>query len=110
MNNRIFDSAKWFIKLRWIAISVAVITTLLAKYVLNISIQYKQIYILLIILFTINCLSLFFLKKNAGTQEYYILKFVRILINFQISFDLIILTLLLHYSGGIENPLIINVE
>ena len=32
---------------------------------------------------------------------------VKWIINFQISTDLIILTLLLHYSGGVENPFII---
>jgi len=98
---------KWFIRIRWMAIGILVTATYVVKYILDISIQDKSIFILSAVLLLLNIIHriiLHQLKKSRGTG---VIQKIKREIHFQIITDLIILTLILHYSGGIENPVII---
>jgi len=98
---------KWFIRIRWIAVGVLITSTYVVKYLLHISVQDKSIFILAALLLLLNVfhrIILKQLKKNRGSRA---IQKIKQEIHFQIVTDLIILTLILHFSGGIENPIII---
>lgn len=102
-----FEFAKWLIKLRWIAILLLVSSTFFVNNILKISIQEIPIYILSFILFILNVYFLLFVKWIEKKDTKKIISGIRRNLHFQISADLIILTIILHYSGGIQNPFII---
>jgi|WetSurMetagenome_2_1015567.scaffolds.fasta_scaffold08230_4 signal transduction histidine kinase len=107
MNLRIVRLAYWLIRLRWFAILGIFIAYYLAKHSLHITISDLPVYIIILLLILLNVLSISFLKYLQKSQIRKSLKNVKRIINFQISTDLIVLTVLLHYSGGVENPFII---
>jgi len=98
---------KWFIRIRWIAVGILIAATYVVKYLLDISIHDKSIFILsafLLFLNVVHRIILGRLKLNSGSRA---IQKIKQEIHFQIITDLIILTLILHFSGGIENPIII---
>ncbi|OFY47379.1 MAG: hypothetical protein A2Y87_09180 [Bacteroidetes bacterium RBG_13_46_8] len=98
---------RWFIRIRWIAVFILVISTYIVKHLFHISIQEVTIYFLALILFALNVFHTWVLRyitKKAGSRT---IARIKNEIHFQILTDLIILTVILHYSGGIENPLIL---
>jgi len=98
---------KWFIRIRWMAIGILITATYVVKYLLDVSIKDRSIFILSAILLFLNILHMVILheiKNSGGTR---VIQKIKSEIHFQIITDLIILTLILHYSGGIENPIII---
>ncbi|MBN1388952.1 MAG: HAMP domain-containing histidine kinase [Bacteroidales bacterium] len=97
----------WFIRIRWIAIGILITATITVKYILNISIQHISIFILAAILIILNILHKIFLQKLKKERGDDVIQRIKREIHFQIITDLIILTIILHYSGGIENPIII---
>ena len=107
MNLRIVRLAYWLIRLRWYAIIGILIAFYIAKYLLHITISDLPIYSIIVFLILLNVLSISFLKYLQKSQIRKSLRNVKRIINFQISTDLIVLTVLLHFSGGVENPFII---
>jgi signal transduction histidine kinase len=98
---------KWFIRIRWIAIGILIAATIVVKYFFEVDIQAKSIFILSVVLLLLNILHrviLRYLKKDKGRR---VIQKIKREIHFQIITDLIILTLILHFSGGVENPIII---
>lgn len=92
------DVNLWFISLRWIACVVAlllVIITIEVLHYLNDS-TFLPLMLLIVLLALTNLIYTFMVKRGF---------FLNRLKEIQIVSDLIILTLMLHYSGGIENPL-----
>ena len=98
---------KWFIRIRWIAIIILVISNYVVSHLLDISIQEIPVYILAAALFVLNVLHRIILKQITKDKGSKVTNKIKWEIHFQIITDLIILTLILHYSGGIENPLIL---
>lgn len=94
--------------LRWIAIAWVSSVTLLTSNIVNILVKDLELYFTTGVLVLVNIVSLLLLKraKKASTGE--IAGYVKRIITFQITCDLVALTFLLHYSGGIENPFIIS--
>jgi signal transduction histidine kinase len=78
--------------------------TFVCAHVFHIPVQETLLYVIAALLFLYNAAILALLRRfndaTHGGRE------VRWVIDFQISFDLVILTLLLHSSGGPENPLV----
>jgi PAS domain S-box-containing protein len=105
-NARLVQRAYWLIKLRWIAIAFVVIGTYFSSHVLDIQLQDLAIYSIAVLLALYNLTVLLLLnhitKDNRQVSE----SAVKRIINFQISADLVLLTLILHFSGGIENPFV----
>jgi signal transduction histidine kinase len=98
---------KWFIRIRWVAIAVLVVSNYLVNNILEISVEEIPIYILGSVLLILNILHRIILKKIVIDKTSNLTKRIKQEIHFQIITDLLILTLILHYSGGIENPLIL---
>jgi signal transduction histidine kinase len=99
--------AKWFIRIRWFAILILVVSVYVLKNCFDISIMDIHIYIISGILLLLNGLHTFILRKIVKNTSGRVLEMIKNEIHFQIISDLIILTLILHFSGGIENPVLI---
>lgn len=99
--------AKWFIRIRWLAIFVLVVSTAIIKFFIKIPVQDVQIFILAAILLALNILHTSFLKQITAKESNKVIIWIKREIHLQIVTDLIVLTLILHYSGGVENPIIL---
>ena len=99
--------AKWFVRIRWIALIILIISTYFIRYLFGISIQEIPIFILSAILLSLNILHNLILRRITRKGSSGVIQKIKKEIHFQIVTDLVILTLIIHYSGGIENPLIL---
>ncbi|MHC4571849.1 MAG: sensor histidine kinase [Planctomycetota bacterium] len=105
-NARLVQRAYWLIKLRWIAVVCVAVGTYLFGNVLGITLQDFALYGIAILLALYNTTVLILLGHFTKGADEVPSTAVRKIINFQISADLLILTVLLHFSGGIENPFV----
>jgi len=105
-DDRIIQSAFWLIRLRWIGVGGIVTVTYLSSSILNISIESVKLYLMSAIFLIMNGFYFFLLKGHLHKKNQSPL-FIRRLLNVQILADLLVLTIMLHFSGGIENPFII---
>jgi hypothetical protein len=99
--------AKWFIRFRWIALIVLVSAGYIVKNLFGVSIQDNDIYYLSVLLLVLNVVHTFIIKRITLKGGKRIIQKIKNEVHFQIISDLIILTLVIHFSGGIENPLIL---
>jgi len=98
---------KWFIRIRWAALIILVISNYIVANLFEISIREKPIYLLAVILLLLNISHRIILRHVTKLSGSIVTKRLKWNIHFQIITDFIILTFILHYSGGIENPLIL---
>lgn len=100
--------AKWLINIRWMLMSLLLVLIMVASFVFHVPLKIYPLAGLILGLALLNILSLLFLRylKNRGCLRKQRNK-INLNINIQIIIDLVVLTLLLHFSGGIENPFII---
>jgi signal transduction histidine kinase len=89
--------AYWLIQLRWLAAAAVVLGTFVCVHILHLSVREVPLYAIAALLFLYNAVVLR-LSRGLRTKS---------VIDLQISADLIILTVLLHFSGGPENPLVL---
>jgi len=97
--------AYWLVRLRWIATVCVGVGTFCASNVLAVALHGLALYSISILLALYNVsvlLLLNYLAKGKGKVRG---PSIKTIIHFQICADLLILTFLLHFSGGIENPL-----
>jgi signal transduction histidine kinase len=99
--------ARWFIRIRWISLFILVVSNYTVSHLFKISIQEETIYILTTVLLGLNILHAIFLKRIIKKKNSNVISGIKKEIHFQIVTDLMVLTLIIHYSGGIENPLIL---
>jgi len=96
------DRIDWLIRYRWIAVLCLFLTILLAPEIIDIKLDRKPLLIVASLLGIYNFITWGVVKwtivgqQKAASASY--------LANLQITIDLVILTLILHYSGGAENP------
>lgn len=92
----------WLIRLRWIAVGALTAFALLGYFVFPILASPILIYMCAVVLLTCNIFYFLFATKkseNAGPRDV-------LLAMIQVELDLLILTAVLHFSGGILNPCI----
>jgi len=92
----------WLIRLRWIAVGTLIISALLGRFVFPVLTSPILIYACAAVLLTCNIVYFLFATKkpeNAGPRDV-------LLGMIQVEVDLLILTAVLHFSGGILNPCI----
>jgi signal transduction histidine kinase len=112
MNNILKDNifisrTDWLIRHRWITVVIVVIATVIARYVLKMPINEVGLFLGAIALIIINLISIYIKKKIIQKEEEKININLKKLLNFQVPADLLILVVLIHFSGGIENPLFV---
>ena len=96
--------AYWLVRLRWAAISVLAIAVFVSSEVLRISLPVMKLYAMACVLVLYNFLLFLFLRHFTFGGKSPSHTAIRRIITFQVSADLFVLTVILHYSGGIENP------
>jgi signal transduction histidine kinase len=100
---RLLKNTKWLIKLRWIAIFALYLFIAFAYFSNAVYTKYYALIIVSICLIAENILAILFVKyieKNKLGIKYTLFN-----IYFQIIDDLLLLTLILHFTSGVENPL-----
>lgn len=105
-NIRLLKRAYWLVRLRWIAIVCVGAATYVSSNLLGIELQNAALYSIAILLALYNLIVLLLLNHFAKQGNEIPHVAVKKIINVQISADLLILTVLLHFSGGIENPFV----
>ncbi|MHC4159273.1 MAG: nitrogen regulation protein NR(II), partial [Planctomycetota bacterium] len=90
----------WLIRLRWVAVGAIVTAGLVGSYVFHVLTGPKQIYICAGVLLLSNILYFVLATKKAadGGPKDIVLAMI------QMEMDLVILTAVLHFSGGVVNP------
>jgi len=96
----------WFIKLRWLAASGVVAATWAAQGIFRLEVPGRALYGIGLTVFLYNALySLFYAKRAAKASKSNVVLFSRFA-HLQIWVDWLALICLVHYSGGIESPVI----
>jgi len=106
-SKNLYKKVFWLCRLRWFAIVGILLTTLIAKYFLFLQLNYFALLLIAGLLLLSNLTYILFLRAYLRKRDEKRDIIIRNNINIQILFDLLFLTLLLHFSGGIENPFII---
>jgi len=100
----LIQRAQWLIRLRWLAIASLAVAVWVADAFMRISLPVSTLFafsgILLIYNFVLYDLMKYWTWGGKEPSE----RRIGRCITFQISADLFILTIILHFSGGIENP------
>jgi signal transduction histidine kinase len=96
----LIEQVKWLIKLRWFAVAGIVVSSLVCTYIFPVLPEVNTIHkcALFLLLFNIAYLQVSF--KCGSEPTWYDVAFAL----FQIEVDLVILTILIHFSGGVTNP------
>jgi signal transduction histidine kinase len=105
--NRLYRFALWLIRLRWLGVLSIVLVTFVSSRILEITVREYSLYIVAAAFLMLNILHRLWLIRIMRRKDRDPARPLRLFTNFQISADFIILTLLLHFSGGIENPFIV---
>jgi len=96
--------ARWLVRLRWVAVAFLAGATFAAGGVFGVSLHQSALYWLAACLLTYNALMYVTLRRIARRTDDRVLRGLNRIIILQASADLFILTAILYFSGGIENP------
>ena len=103
-SSNLVQRAYWLIRLRWMAIAGMVIAVFVAGEIFGVVLPVHKLYwmagILLFYNFVLYDLMRYMTWKGKAATSTAINR----IITFQVSADWIILTIVLHFSGGVENP------
>jgi len=105
-NIRLLRGAYWLVKLRWIAIVYVFAGTYISVHFLRIDLHDTALYVIATLLSLYNISVFLSLNRFMKIEQQVSCKAVKRIINVQICIDLFLLTVILHFSGGIENPLV----
>jgi len=96
----------WMVRLRWVGAAGVIATVAFASNVLQIGLPALILYLIAGIILLYN--FVFFVSLRPERARRILLRFPQatILVNLQITLDLLALAVLIHFSGGIENPFI----
>jgi len=103
---RLLRGAYWLSRLRWIAIICVPIGTYVSSNILGIALGEIALYSIATLLLVYNIAVPILLDRAVKADEKVSPRMIRRIIHLQICADLVLLTVLLHFSGGIENPLV----
>jgi hypothetical protein len=95
-----------YINLRWLTILAIIIATLVASKVFHIGFPTLPVYIICVIIAAYNLLFLHLTRGLEKQESDLVVRRAEAYSYAQVILDLAILTLLLHYTGGVENPFI----
>jgi len=98
----LIERVHWLIRLRWWAVGGVLVVITLADQLLGLAATRQTLYLIALLLGLYNVA----LWVAARWLRAFARREAALLANLQISADLFLLALLLHYSGGIENPFI----
>lgn len=105
--NWLVRRAYWLIRIRWIAIIGVILATFVASRILHISVNEIALYCVAAVLTVYNSVVLILLNRAVKPNRERVFTAVHRIVSVQISADLVLLTVLLHFSGGVENPFMV---
>ncbi|MFZ3072347.1 MAG: HAMP domain-containing sensor histidine kinase [Thermodesulfobacteriota bacterium] len=94
------DKLKWYVRMRWLTAAALIVAAISAKYAFSIDLPYEKIYAIVLIVASYN---LFFAYRTKTPKTPHAIK-TSILA--QAYLDLFSLLLLIHFTGGAENPIL----
>lgn len=94
---------KWLVQLRWLASSAVVCATFVASGLLGLPMDPLPLYLIGAAIAAYNALFLVGLRWTESALDVKRVRHARLMANLQIVTDLVFLTLLVHFSGGVEN-------
>jgi signal transduction histidine kinase len=103
-SKNLVERSYWLIRLRWMAIAGLAAATFVAGRLLGVVLPAVQLYWMSVILVFYNFLLYDLMRYITWKGRVVSPAVINRIITFQISADWIILIIILHYSGGIENP------
>lgn len=103
---KLLERLCWLIRLRWIAVTGVFLTVLCVTNIFRIPLEVFPIYIIACLLVLCNAAYTIFLKRIRRNATGDLFRVTNRFANAQIFLDLVFLTGLIHFSGGIENPFI----
>jgi signal transduction histidine kinase len=95
-----------FVNLRWLAVIAIAATTALASNLFGIDFPTLPVYLICLFIALYNVAFYFRTRKLLSEKSGLVIRKANIFSNINIIVDIITLTLLLHFSGGVENPFI----
>jgi len=104
---RLARRAYWLIRIRWIAIIGVVLATFVASRIMRIPVNQLALFCIAGVLTVYNSIFLILLDRAVKPSGERVYSAVHRIVSVQISLDLILLTVLVHFSGGVENPFVI---
>jgi len=96
------DRVRWLIRLRWVWLVAAVVTIVVGNYWLGGVLPLVGLWVTLAAVAAYNLVFALISYRLVGPSSPY--EVYARLINIQIILDLVALTVVLHFSGGLENP------
>ena len=105
--NGLGQRAYWLVRLRWLAATAVVLGTFVCAHILRLGVQEAALYTIAGLLFLYNTVVHHLLNRFTQMTSTQGRRSTKSIIDAQITIDLIILTVLLHFSGGPENPLVL---
>ena len=97
---------RWFIRLRWLAAAALFATVAATRWALGIRLPLAQLFGLGAVLAVYNVLFHWYLEAlSARPKEQVTVRVAGRFANVQVVADLVCMTVLLHFAGGVENPL-----
>ncbi len=106
-NSPLVARAYWLIRLRWLAVLGVIAASAIAGRIFDIPVRLREISLVAAALALYNLAFFLAARYIEKTQDGKSDRIIKFLIDVQIAMDLITLTTLLHYSGGIENPFVL---
>ncbi|MHC4221058.1 MAG: sensor histidine kinase [Planctomycetota bacterium] len=103
-DTNLIKRAFWLVRLRWGATAVLGIAVLVANRILHLSLPVIELGIIAGAILVYNFVFFILLGHITSGNKNPAHEIINRMITFQISADLIALAMILHYSGGIENP------
>ena len=95
-----------YVNLRWLAIAAIFIATQVASSIFHISFPTLPVYIICLIIVIYNSILSWLTLGIDREKPESVIRKAELYGNVQVFLDLVILTLLLHFTGGVENPFI----
>lgn len=95
-----------FVRMRWLVVLGIIAVTLFARYIFNISFPTLPVFIICVFILAYNLWMYLWSKRLAGEDSELVIKRAQTSGYVQVLLDLGILTVLLHYTGGITNPFV----
>ncbi|MBI5327645.1 MAG: HAMP domain-containing histidine kinase [Deltaproteobacteria bacterium] len=97
------ERLKWLINIRWAAVIFIIAATFTSIYLFNVSFPDLPVYLIAIFIALYNAIFKFYInKRSAGNLHKTIRRFAIL----QSMLDILSLTVLIHFTGGAENPFI----
>jgi signal transduction histidine kinase len=95
-----------FVKMRWLVVLGIVAVAMAAKYLFNISFSIYPVFVICLFLLAYNLWMFMWNRRLAQDDTELVIKRAQASGYIQVLLDLAVLTVLLHFTGGITNPFV----